>query len=463
MRFYMKKKIAVILAAGKGTRMKSSLNKVLHPVLGRSMVGWSIDACQHADLQSCVVVGYQGEQVRQAFANEEVFFATQDEPRGTGHAVLCALESLPKSGLCVVMCGDTPLFRGETLLELVQQHEKESPLVTVLTTIVSEPASYGRIIRDASDMPLRIVEAANATPEELLIQEINTGTYVIDLEFLNEVLPTLPPHPPKQEIYLTDVLEIAANRGRAKAVILQDEEECSGVNDRKALAEASRVLQRRIVDMHMKNGVSFEDPESVTVERNVVLEQDVYIERGVILRGAVHIQTGTRIGAYSVIENSEIQFRTKIHPYSHIVGAQVGEHSSVGPYARLREGTVLEDRVKIGNFVETKKANMKTGSKASHLTYLGDVVVGAKANVGAGTITCNYDGFGKHKTIIGSGAFIGSNTSLVAPVTIGDGSIVGAGSTITKNVDENSIGVTRAQQRNIEGGAIRFRNKRSSK
>ena len=450
MRFYMKKKIAVILAAGRGTRMKSSLNKVLHPVLGRSMVGWSIDACQHADLQSCVVVGYQGEQVRQAFVNEEVFFATQDEPRGTGHAVLCALESLPKSGLCVVMCGDTPLFRGETLLELVQQHEKESPLVTVLTTIVSEPASYGRIIRDASDMPLRIVEAANATPEELLIQEINTGTYVIDLEFLNEVLPTLPPHPPKQEIYLTDVLEIAANRGRAKAVILQDEEECSGVNDRKALAEASRVLQRRIVDMHMKNGVSFEDPESVTVERNVVLEQDVYIERGVILRGAVHIQTGTRIGAYSVIENSEIQFRTKIHPYSHIVGTQVGEHSSVGPYARLREGTVLEDRVKVGNFVETKKANMKTGSKASHLTYLGDVVVGAKANVGAGTITCNYDGKKKHKTKVGDNSFVGTNSSLVAPITIGSNSYVAAGSVITKDVPDNALGVGRSKQENKE-------------
>jgi bifunctional UDP-N-acetylglucosamine pyrophosphorylase / glucosamine-1-phosphate N-acetyltransferase len=461
MRFCMKK-IAVILAAGRGTRMKSSLNKVLHPILGRSMVGWSIDACRQAELQSCVVVGYQGEQVRKAFIDEDVSFATQDEPRGTGHAVLCALESLPQSGLCVVMCGDTPLFRGETLIDLVRQHEKDSPLVTVLTTIVSKPASYGRIVRDDSDMPLRIVEAANATAEELCIQEINTGTYVIDLDFLNEVLPTLPPHPPKQEIYLTDVLEIAAQRGRAKAVILQDEEECSGVNDRIALAQASQVLQKRIVEAHMKNGVSFEDPDSVTVERNVVLEQDVYIERGVVLRGNVYVQTCCRIGAYSVLENSEIQFQAQVHPYSHIVGAQVGEHSSIGPYARLREGTVLEERVKIGNFVETKKANMKKGSKASHLTYLGDVVVGTKANIGAGTITCNYDGFAKHKTNIGSGAFIGSNTSLVAPVNIGAGSIIGAGSTITKHVEENAIGVTRAVQRNIEDGANRFRVKRNS-
>ena len=455
-------KIAVILAAGRGTRMRSSVNKVLHPILGRSMVGWSIDACRLAELQPCVVVGYQGEQVRQAFASDSISFATQDHPKGTGHAVLCALDQLPASGLCVVMCGDTPLFRGETLNDLVRQHEQDMPLVTVLTTIVSEPASYGRIIRDDSGMPTKIVEAANATEEQLMIQEINTGTYVIDLAFLNEVLPSLPPHPPKQEIYLTDILEIAAQRNRAKAVILEDAEECSGVNDRIALAQASRVLQRRIVEEHMKHGVSFEDPDSVTVEKMVCLSQDVFIERGVVLRGSTVIQQGSRVGAYSVIENSEIQFGTHIHPFSHISGVQIGEHCSVGPYARLREGTILAEKVKIGNFVETKKARMGQGAKASHLTYLGDVQVGAEANIGAGTITCNYDGFGKHKTNIGKGAFIGSNTSLVAPVQIGEGSIVGAGSTITKDVEPNAIAVTRSNQRNIESGAIRFRNKRKS-
>ena len=207
------------------------------------MVGWSIDTCMHAELQPCVVVGYQGEQVRRAFADEPISFATQENPKGTGHAVLCALEKLPSSGLCVVMCGDTPLFRGETLVDLVRQHEQDMPLVTVLTTIVSQPGSYGRIVRNDSGMPFKIVEAANATEAELMIQEVNTGTYVIDLEFLNEVLPSLPAHPPKQEIYLTDILEIAAQRNRAKAVVLADAEE-SGVNDRIALAQASRVLQK---------------------------------------------------------------------------------------------------------------------------------------------------------------------------------------------------------------------------
>ena len=464
-------KVALILAAGRGTRMKSATNKVLHPLLGRSMVGWVIDAVEEAGLKPIVVVGHQGEQVRAAFENHEprIAFATQSIPKGTGHAVLSAISELPEEGLCVVMCGDTPLFRASTLNSLFEHHRSESERkghsiwVTVLSACVSEPAAYGRIVRDENGAPLRITEAANATKEELSINEINTGTYLFDLAWLRSILPTLSPHPPKQEIYLTDALELAADEGRAAVVAMKDPKECQGVNDRWALSEAQSSLQERIVREWASKGVGFEDPYSVTLEPAVELSSDVYIERGAILRGNSKLGTGVRVGAYSVIQDTLVAEDVVVHPYTHIVSAQIEDGVSVGPFARIREGTRLGEAVKIGNFVETKKANFESGSKASHLSYIGDAQVGSKANIGAGTITCNYDGYAKHKTNIGAGAFIGSNTALVAPVKVGAGAIIGAGSTITKSVSEDDISVARADQQTRPGAAKKFRARREAK
>ena len=453
------KAIALILAAGKGTRMKSDLIKVLHPILGRSMVGWSIDIARGAGLQPCIVVGHQEDRVRDALANEDVSFARQSTPQGTGHAVLCALDELPMEGTLLVMFGDTPLFRSETLSHLLSVHQEEGNLATFLTATIDEAGSYGRLIRDADGRPLRIVEASEASAEELLVNEINTGASVFDLAWLRGELPSFEPHAPKNEIYLTDALERAAQRGRAGAVILSDLQEADGVNDRWHLAKAEEVLQQRILKRHSLNGVRFEDLSGTRVDAAVSIERDVTIGRGVELRGGTTIKTGVRVGAYSVVEDCSVERGAQIHPYSHCVSAVIGESSSVGPYGRLRVGAELRSGAK-GQFVEVKKSVLDVGAKVNHLTYIGDARIGAGANIGAGTITCIYDGFGKHRTEIGAGAFIGSNSALVAPVQIGDGAIVGAGSTITEAVPANAIAVARGAQRTIEAAAERFRARR---
>lgn len=453
--------VAVILAAGRGTRMRSELIKVLHPVLGQPMVAWPIQAAQSVGLRPVLVVGHQEQRVRSALATTAVDFARQAVPRGTGDAVRCALEAVPETGRMIVMAGDAPLFRSETLEYLLSAHGNAK--VTVLTAIVDEPAAYGRLIRDAAGNPLRIVEAAEASLEELAVREINTGVYVFDIAWLRSVIPEFEPHPPKNEIYLTDAVELAAAEGAVQAVVLQDPSEADGVNDRWALSIAVRRLQMRVLKAHALNGVGFEDPESNTVEVGVCLAPETYVERGAILRGDTQVAGHVRIGAYSCISNSRIGSGAVVKSHSHLESAVLRENVTVGPYARLREGTVLDSGVKIGNFVETKKAHFAAGAKASHLSYVGDASVGSEANIGAGTITCNYDGFSKHQTTIGAGAFIGSNTALVAPVEIGDGALVAAGSTISTSVGENAIALTRAPQKSIENGALRFRSKRQKK
>lgn len=453
------KDLAVILAAGRGTRMHSELIKVLHPVLGQPMVAWPIQAARAVGLQPVLVVGHQEDQVRAAFENSDVRFARQPVPRGTGDAVRCALEALPEHGRMVVMAGDAPLFQADTLKQLLEIHGDAK--VTVLTAIIDEPAAYGRLIRSPDGTPLRIVEASEASPEELAVQEINTGVYVFDIAWLRSVLPSFVPHPPKNEIYLTDAVERAAQDGAVQAVILADPSEADGVNDRWALTQVCQRLQQRIIKAHALNGVGFEDPSSNTVEVGVQLEAESYIERGAILRGQSKVAAYARVGAYSIVEDSELAQGVYIKAHSHLESTVVGETSVVGPYARLRAGTVLQADVKIGNFVETKKAHFAHGAKASHLSYIGDASVGSEANIGAGTITCNYDGFSKFQTNIGAGAFIGSNTALVAPVDIGEGALVAAGSTITQPIPSDAIGITRAEQRCIEGGAARFRAKRN--
>ena len=451
--------IALILAAGKGTRMKSKTIKVLHPILGQPMLQWSVDVAREAGLKPWIVVGHQEETVREKMRAEnpeqELHFVRQNIPKGTGHAVQCALPDLPKEGTLLVFFGDTPLFRAETLKQLLEFHK--GYYATFLSARLEDAGSYGRIVRDGEGKALRIVEAANATLEELNIREINTGAAVFDLAWLHTVLMDFPDHPPKGEIYLTDALEYAAKEGKAAAMILEDKTEADGVNDRADLARASAILQARIIQEHLKNGVSFEDPTSNTVEKNVQIENDSWIGRGVILRGQTKIASDVTIDAYSIIDECNIAENVQINAYSHCYQAEIGENGIIGPYARLREGTILGSKAKIGNFVETKKTRMGAGAKANHLTYLGDSEVGENVNVGAGTITCNYDGFGKHKTKIGAGAFIGSNSALVAPVEIGEGAIVGAGSVITKEVPKDAIAIARGMQTDLAGAASKFR------
>jgi bifunctional UDP-N-acetylglucosamine pyrophosphorylase/glucosamine-1-phosphate N-acetyltransferase len=441
--------------------MKSRLAKVLHPLLGRPMVHFPVSAAQSAGMDVVVVVHHQEEAVRAALADAEVGFSRQPEPRGTGHAVLSALDSLPATGTLVVMAGDAPLVRSTTLRALLDAHGEN--LVTVLSAQVEDAAAYGRLLRDEAGQPLRIVEASEATPEELAIQEINTGTYAFDLAWLRTILPGLAPHPPKGEIYLTDALELAAQAGRAGAICHDDADEMMGVNDRWALAEARHALQLELIHAHALDGVTFEDPMSVLIEADVELGTDVLIGPGVVLRGCTSIGEGTHIGAHCVLVDTAVGPDARILAHSTCEGAVVAEKVSVGPHARLRPGAVLAAGCRVGNFVEVKNADIGEGAKVNHLSYVGDASVGPRANVGAGTITCNYDGFGKHKTVIGADAFIGSNSALVAPITIGDGALVGAGAVVVKDVPADAIAVARGTQSNIEGAARRYRSKAARK
>lgn len=450
---------AVVLAAGRGTRMRSRLAKVLHEAVGRPLASWAVGAAQEAGLDVVAVVHHQEDAVRAALGPAGVRFARQESPRGTGDAVASALPQLPEDGVMVVLCGDGPLVRSETLTALLDAHGPagSGPRVTVLTVELDDAGAYGRLLRDDQGRPLAIMEAAEASPEQLAIGEINSGIYAIDIAWLRQRLPGFAPHPPKNEIYLTDCVALAAAEGRAAAVTHDDEGEILGVNDRRQLAQAARILQDRILDAHLRAGVTMEDPASVTVEPGVELGQDVVLERGVVLRGSTRVGAGTVIGAHSVLIDAELAESCRVRAFCHLEGARVDEGAVLGPYARLRPGAELGSGAKIGNFVEVKKSRIAPGAKVNHLSYIGDAEVGAGANVGAGTITCNYDGTNKHRTVIGAGAFIGSNSALVAPVEIGAGAIVGAGSVITGDVPDNSLAIARGRQSNLPDRAPMFR------
>jgi len=446
---------AVILAAGRGTRMKSDLAKVLHPLVGRPMVAHVVVAAHAAGLQPVVVVNHQEDQVRAALDAHDVRFARQTETRGTGDAVACALSALPDAGTVVVMAGDAPLVRTETIARLWEAHGDAA--VTVLSAHVNEPAGYGRLVRDDAGEPARIVEAREASPEELAITEINTGLYCFDIAWLRAALPQLQPHAHKDEIYLTDTLALAAGEGRARVVVHGDFSEVQGVNDRWELTCARQNLQRRIVEAHAREGVDFMDPDSVVVDHGVRIGADVTIGVSVVLEGETSIAAGAVIGPFCHLRNAVIGERVEVNSHSVCDSAHVEADAFIGPYARLRPGARVCTGARVGNFVEMKKSTLGPGAKANHLAYIGDATVGEGANIGAGTITCNYDGFNKSATTIGPGAFIGSNSALVAPVTVGEGAIVGAGSVITKDVPADAVGIARGSQTNLEEAAARFR------
>lgn len=442
----------VILAAGLGTRMKSKKAKVLHEAGGDTLLNHIIRAALHVAPaeQIIAVVGHQSEQVRASVTEEGVRFAEQKEQKGTGHAVLCARPQAEKdSGQLLILNGDGPLLRPETLLRLVenaQAHSKASG-GAIVTTETAEPTGYGRIVRAANGLVAAIVEQKAANAEQLKIREINPGLYCFDAKLFWKYIGEVTPNNPAKEYYLTDMVEILTRHGHPVApVLVSDESELLGINTRVELAFADRVLRTRKARELMLDGVTIENPDSVTIDVQVSVAADSVIEANVQLRGQTRIGTGCRIGTGSVLRSCELEDDVTILPYVVAEASTIRAKAFVGPFSRMRMNAEAEEGSHIGNFVELKKTKLGKGAKASHLAYLGDATIGAGANIGAGTITCNFDGRKKHQTVIGDGAFVGSNSTLVAPLTIGDGAYTAAGSTITKNVEPDALAIGRARQ-----------------
>jgi bifunctional UDP-N-acetylglucosamine pyrophosphorylase/glucosamine-1-phosphate N-acetyltransferase len=442
----------VILAAGKGTRMKSVLPKVMQPLAGRPLLQHVLATA--AGLQAArtvVVYGHGGELVQQAFGSGGLLWAEQAEQKGTGHAVLVALPQLPASGRTLILYGDVPLTSAATLTHLIARVDNENTL-GLITLEMADPAGYGRIVRDAGGRVTRIVEQKDASAEEKQIREVNTGIFCVPNVQLHKWLPALRNNNAQGEYYLTDIVAMAAAEGvRIETVQPAHGWEVDGVNDKLQLAALERVYQRVQAEALMRAGVTLIDPARLDVRGTVAHGMDVYIEPNVILEGRVVLGSNVRIGANCQLRNCVIGDNVVIKPNSLIDEARVGAGAEIGPFARLRPGTELAEGVHIGNFVETKKAVIGKGSKANHLAYLGDASIGSGVNIGAGTITCNYDGVNKHLTTIGDEAFIGTNSSLIAPVSIGRGATTGAGSAISKDVPDGTLAVARGKQVIIEG------------
>jgi len=440
----------VVLAAGKGVRMRSALAKVLHPVAGIPMVSHVIREAREAGADQLVlVVGHDRDQVMEKLAGPGIQFVVQEEQLGTGHALLQAEPVVSKSDLIMVLCGDTPLLQADSLRRLIDFHKTQKSAATVLTARMSDPSGYGRIIRDEAGELIRIVEEKDASQDEKKIDEINSGIYCFDYQVFS-ALKQLTTNNVQGEYYLTDTLvELISKGRRVLALPTANEEDIYGINDRSQLAFAEKKLRQRKCQELMAAGVTIIDPETTYVQSRVTIGQDTIIEPFTMIEGNSVIGERCAIGPGSRIVNSIIGAGTKVDS-SRVVESEVGDRCDIGPYAYLRPGTILKQGVKIGDFVEIKKSLIGAGSKIPHLSYVGDATLGQNVNVGAGTITCNYDGKNKYPTLIEDGAFIGSNTNLVAPVTIGEKAVTGAGSTITKDVPPFSLGVERAPQKVID-------------
>jgi bifunctional UDP-N-acetylglucosamine pyrophosphorylase/glucosamine-1-phosphate N-acetyltransferase len=458
---YMESVASVVLAAGKGTRMKSALIKVLHPVAGLPMIAWPVAAARDAGSGAIVlVIGHQANAVQGVFRDAaDIRCAMQEEQLGTGHAVACALDALSGfRGTVLILCGDTPLLRSETLKNMLTFHRDNQAAITVLTAVMDNPYGYGRVVRDTSGRVTRIVEQKDADTGELEIREINSGIYCMDSDFLFAYIKGIGNDNSQGEYYLTDLLSIAVRKGlTCLALPVADADEIMGVNDRVQLASAARVLRRRINRDHMLNGVTIIDPETTYIDEGVMIGADTVIHPGCRISGGTSIGSGCEIEGWVSISGCRIGKDCHIKAASVLEDSELAADVAVGPMAHLRPGTVLGNRVKIGNFVETKKIIMGEGSKASHLTYLGDAEIGRNVNIGCGTITCNYDGVNKHRTVIGDDVFIGSDVQLVAPVSVGRNSLVAAGTTVTIDVPPDSLALSRTPQVNKEGWRLKKR------
>jgi bifunctional UDP-N-acetylglucosamine pyrophosphorylase/glucosamine-1-phosphate N-acetyltransferase len=451
----MDKSVAVVLAAGMGTRMKSDVPKVLHPVCGKPLLLYVLDALEEARTERIItVVGREAERVRAAIQGRSESVA-QLQPLGTGHALIQALPALEAHGEgdCLVLCGDTPLITGETLRKLRDAHRASGAVATLLTAYVEDPFGYGRVIREGQgqDRPVTdIVEEKDASPQIKEIREINTGAYCFELRCLKEGLASLKPANAQGEYYLTDLIRRLVSLGMKVASFpLADPGEAMGVNDRLQLAEAEARMRRRILRRHMLEGVTIRDPASTYIDAEVSVGSDTVLEPGVILSGRCVVGRRCQIGPWTRMSDSTAGDGTAI-VQSTMLDSEAGRDCVIGPYSYIRPGTVLSDHVKIGDFVELKKTRVADHAKIPHLSYVGDSVVGERVNVGAGTNTCNYDGKNKHATVFEDDSFIGSNSNFVAPVRVGKGAFVGAGSTITKDVPAGSLAVARGKQKNIE-------------
>lgn len=448
----MKNRFAVVLAAGKGTRMKSSLYKVLHPVCGKPMVQHVVDQLNACEVDDVVtIVGHGAGKVKNQLG-DRVSYAIQEEQLGTGHAVMQAESVIGnKEGTTLVVSGDTPLLTADTLISLMAHHEEMKAKATILTATADDPAGYGRVLRNDGDQVERIVEHKDATYKERRVKEINTGTYVFDNAALFDALNHVGNDNVQGEYYLPDVVEILQSRGETvSAYIAEDFHETMGVNDRIALSEAEKWMKRRINRHWMTQGVTMTDPEQTYISSDAVIGADTVIEPGCMIKGRVTIGSNCHIGPQTVVEESEVADNTVIRQ-STVHHSKIGSRVNIGPFAHLRPKTDLGDDVRVGNFVELKKMSMGNGSKASHLSYLGDAEIGENVNVGCGSITVNYDGKNKFLTTIEDGAFIGCNANLIAPVNVGAGAYVAAGSTITDDVPTEALGIARARQTNKEG------------
>jgi bifunctional UDP-N-acetylglucosamine pyrophosphorylase/glucosamine-1-phosphate N-acetyltransferase len=440
----------IILAAGQGTRMKSSLPKVLHPVAGRPLLEHVVQTAAALQPRAIhVVVGHGAEEVREALSSYDLNWIVQEQQLGTGHAVLQAMPAVDNGSTVLVLYGDVPLIEQDTLQALANMAQDAPAL---LTAHVADPHGYGRILRDDSSNLVGVAEHKDANPAQLAIAEINTGVLAAPASDLNTYLPQVGNSNIQQEYYLPDILSLAVADGKnIGSSTAHSELEILGVNDRVQLNQVEREYQRRQAETLMRAGVSVADVNRLDIRGSLACGADVTIDVNVVCEGEVILGDGVSIGPNCVLCDVTVANGATIHAMSHLQEAQVGANCSVGPYARLRPGTVLSEGARIGNFVETKNANIGVGSKVNHLTYIGDCDMGAGVNIGAGTITCNYDGANKYKTDIGDGVFVGSNSTLVAPLQIADDGFVGAGSVVTKAVEEGELAVSRARQRNIKG------------
>lgn len=446
----MKKLAVVILAAGEGTRMKSETPKVLHTLCGRPMVRWVLAAVKKlAPAKIVMVVGHGGQLVREHLADEKILFVEQKKRLGSGHALMQADRALKNfRGDILVLCADTPLITSETLSALIRQHRARRNSATILSARFPNPFSYGRIVREASGRVAAIVEEKDGTPEQRAINEINSGIYCFKSPELWAVLKRIKPNNVKHEYYLTDVIAILNSRGSAvDARIAGNADEIMGVNHRKDLAIAQKVLRTGILNRWMLDGVTIHNPDATYIGPDVTIGRDTVIYPQTMIEGNTIIGSGCKIGPFSFISNTRAGDRVEIRS-SFVYDSRIAADVKIGPYAHLRPGSVLEAGSKVGNFSEVKKSLIGEGSKVNHLSYIGDAVIGKGVNVGAGTITCNYDGVRKHQTVIRDRVFVGSNVNLVAPVTVGPGALIAAGSTITDDIPANTLAFARARQVN---------------
>ncbi len=440
----------VILAAGKGTRMHSNTPKVLHRLAGTSLLGHVISTAESLNPSKIIVVyGYGGEAVPQAFADKNIIWVKQTEQLGTGHAVQQTIPYLDADATTLVLLGDVPLVSVERCKTLIVAAHHQLALLTV---IKQEPKGYGRIVRDGQSLPQRIVEEKDATEAERAIKEVNSGIIAVANSHLKKWLAQLGNNNAQGEYYLTDIVAMAARDGvTVHAEICDDEWQVAGINSKQDLAAVERVYQNRLAQKLLQDGVTLHDPARLDIRGQLITGQDVEIDVGCIFEGVVSLADGVKIGAYCVIKQSSIGANTVIAPFSHIDQASIADGCHIGPYARIRPGTELSAAAHIGNFVEIKNSQIDAGSKVNHLSYVGDTTVGKNVNIGAGVITCNYDGVNKSRTVIGDNAFIGSDAQLIAPVTIGANATIGAGSTISKDAPAGELTVSRGRQVTVPG------------